>query len=116
MKVTKIVTKDGGESFFEDIDIPVSDHGSIGFLSEIIKATGIIFRETSADYDYEQHNTPNRQFVIILEGGVEMETSLGEKRQFGAGDVVLLEDTTGKGHASRAINRQVRRSIFVTLD
>jgi hypothetical protein len=30
--------------------------------------------------------------------------------------VFLVEDTTGKGHISRAVEGKVRHSIFVTLD
>ncbi len=40
----------------------------------------------------------------------------GETLRFGPGDVVLLEDTDGKGHCSKAVNGQPRKSIFVTLD
>jgi hypothetical protein len=40
----------------------------------------------------------------------------GETQQFGGGDVVLLEDNTGKGHYSKAVNGQRRKSIFVTLE
>jgi hypothetical protein len=29
---------------------------------------------------------------------------------------LLVEDTTGRGHITRTINNQPRRSIFVTLD
>jgi hypothetical protein len=39
----------------------------------------------------------------------------GEIRQFGAGDVVLLEDTVGEGHCSKALFNEVRHSIFVTV-
>ncbi len=85
-------------------------------LSQVKKATGIIFRETPGDYDYSWHNTPRRQFVIILEGGVDFTVSDGETRRFGGGDVVLLEDMNGEGHYSKAVNGQRRKSIFVTLD
>ena len=89
---------------------------TIGLLSELEEATGIIFRETPGDYDYTWHNTPRRQYVIMLEGGVDFTVSTWETRRFGSGDVVLLEDTTGKGHVSQAVDGQRRKSIFVTLD
>jgi hypothetical protein len=34
----------------------------------------------------------------------------------GAGEVLLVEDITGKGHLSKAINGQMRHSIFVPID
>ena len=116
MKVTRIFTGPDGESYFEDIDILLEDQGDIGKTSEMLKATGILFRETGADYHYDWHNAPRRQFVITLEGEVEIEIGDGTKRRFGPGDILLAEDTTGRGHISRAVDHQPRKSIFITLD
>jgi len=116
MKVTRVYAGPDGETHFEDLDIPLEDHGDVGRLSEFIKATGIIFRETAEDYDYDWHNAPQRQFVISLDGEFEIRVSDGSVRRFGPGAVVLVEDTAGKGHISRTVNNQPRRSIFVTLD
>ena len=49
------------------------------------------------------HNAPRAWFLIVLQGASEVTTSDGEKRQFGPGSLVLLDDTTGKGHRTRAI-------------
>ncbi len=116
MKIPRIYTGPGGKSLFGEIEFPLKDAGKIGMLSDVEEATGIIFRETSGDYDYDWHNTPRRQYVIILEGGVDFTVSGGETRRFSAGDVVLLEDTTGDGHRSKAVDGQMRKSIFVTLE
>ena len=116
MKLTRIFSDPSGESHFAGFDIPLQDAGPIGYLAQLQPATGIIFRETPGDYDYARHNAPRRQYVIILEGEVDFTVSDGETRRFGPGAVVLLEDTDGKGHASKAVNGQVRKSIFVTLD
>jgi uncharacterized protein DUF861 len=116
MKITRIYPDSNGETHFGEFDIPLRDSGEIGMLSQLQKATGIIFRETSGDYDFSWHNTPRRQFVIILNGGVDFTVSDGETRRFGGGDVVLLDDISGKGHYSKAVKGQRRKSIFVTLD
>jgi hypothetical protein len=34
---------------------------------------------------------------------MEVRVSDGEERRFGAGSVVLVEDTAGKGHVSRVV-------------
>lgn len=116
MKIWRIFADEAGETHFGEMDFPLADAGAIGMLSELQPVTGLIFRETPGDYDFPWHNTPRRQFVIILKGGVDFSVSDGETRRFGGGDVVLLEDTTGKGHYSRAVAGQPRQSIFVTLD
>jgi hypothetical protein len=116
MKVTRLYTGPDGESRFEDIDVPLEDKGSIGRLSAPQPATGIIFRETEPSYDYDWHPAPQRQYIIMLEGELEIEAGDGSKRHFSPGDILLVEDTTGRGHRSRTTNNQVRKTIFVTLD
>lgn len=116
MKITRLYTGADGEAHFEDIDIPLTDQGKIGWLSAPIPATGMILRETGSDYDYDWHNAPQRQFILMLEGEVEIEVGDGTSRRFGPGDILLVEDTTGRGHRSRTVNQQPRRSVFITLD
>jgi hypothetical protein len=116
MQITRVYTGEDDESHFEDLELPVQDLGKIGRLSERFEATGIIFRETDGDYDLGFHNAPRRQFVINLDAPVEIEVGDGTKRVLGPGEVLLAEDTTGRGHISRAVDGRKRRSIFVTLD
>ncbi len=116
MRITRVYTGDDGESHFEDVELSLKDLGEIGRLSELVSATGIIFRETDGDYDLGFHNAPRRQFVINLDGSVELEVGDGTKRVLGPGDVLLAEDTSGRGHKSRAVGGRKRRSVFVTLD
>ena len=71
---------------------------------------------TEGDYEFGFHNAPRRQYVINLDAAVEIETGDGTKRVLEAGEVLLAEDTTGRGHISRAVEQKPRRSIFVTLD
>ncbi len=40
----------------------------------------------------------------------------GETRVIGAGEVFLVEDVTGKGHLSRAVDGKLRHCIFVPID
>ena len=85
-------------------------------VSKRLPATGIIFRETSGDYDLDWHPAPRRQYIINLDGGVQITASDGESRIIGAGEVLLVEDITGKGHLSKAVGGKMRRSIFVPIE
>ncbi len=116
MKVTRLYTGSDDESHFEDIDIPLNATGGADRRSELKKATGIILRETSGEYNLNWHNAPRRQFIINLEGQVEITIGDGTMRRFGPGDILLAEDITGRGHISRAVNNKPRVSVFVTLD
>ena len=48
------------------------------------------------------HRAPRRQHVISLAGGISITVSDGETRHIGAGEIVLVEDTTGKGDITRS--------------
>jgi hypothetical protein len=49
------------------------------------------------------HSAPRRLLFIFLTGEVERAVSDGEVRRFGPGNGMLVEETSGKGHASRAV-------------
>lgn len=116
MKVTKVYSDERGESHFLEIDIELTDAGPIGRLSAKQPASGIVFRENDESYDYTWHNAPARQYVVLLDGNIELEVSDGETRRFSGGDVLLVEDTSGRGHRTRTVDGRKRRSLFVTLD
>ncbi|MDB5119411.1 MAG: hypothetical protein JWN56_629 [Sphingobacteriales bacterium] len=113
--ITRVYSDSNGDSHFEDVEIPLNEAGSIGRLSEVLPATGVVFREVEPSYDWDFHTAPQKQYIILLDGEIEIETSLGQKRIFKAGDVLLVEDTTGKGHKTKNLRPIKRRSIFITL-
>lgn len=115
MKVVRIYTGDDGESHFEDVEIELQAGQLAGAYSEPVPVSAVIFRQTEGDYKLDYHNAPRRQYVVNLRGSVEIETGLGEKRLLGPGDILLAEDTTGRGHISRAVNNEPRESLFIPL-
>ena len=48
--------------------------------------------------------------------GVKITASDGESRFIAAGDVILVEDTTGKGHLSDHVENKIRHSIFIPIE
>ena len=116
MKITRLYTGGDGKSYFEDIEIPLEDQGDIGRLSTLVPARGVIFRETPGDYHYQWHNAPQRPYIVMLEGSVEIEIDDGSKRLFHSDDILLTEDTTGQGHFSRAVKAMARKSLFIPIE
>ena len=112
--ITRVYSDEHGDSHFEDITVPLTAAGPIGYLSEKIAVKDLIFRKVGPGYDYFFHNAPARQYIVLLDVGIEIETSLGVKRQFQPGHVLQVEDTTGKGHRSRNLEEKERQSIFIT--
>ena len=46
-------------------------------------------------------------------GQVEFATNEGEKRLFGPGDVILVEDVTGGGHTTKCVGEWVRITVVI---
>jgi len=116
MKVVRIYTGSDGESHFEDVEVKLADDGYLGRMSKLVPARGVVFREVGGDYALGFHNAPRRQYVVNLTGSVELETGDGTKRVLGPGDVLLAEDTTGRGHISRAVRGESRTCLFIPLE
>jgi hypothetical protein len=116
MRIHNLYVAASGESHFRDIEIEWVEETRSGRLSERFPATGIIFRQVPPTYDLDWHPAPRRQYIINLDAGVQITASDGESRVIGAGEVLLVEDTSGKGHLSQAVGNQLRHCIFVATD
>jgi hypothetical protein len=95
-----------GDSHFEDIAVPLESPsaggaGPVQRLSPLPASSIVLQRVSAAEYQPNWHPAPDRQFVVVMSGRMEIEVSDGQVRQFGPGRVVLVEDTTGKGHLTR---------------
>ncbi len=113
MRVSWIYADENGVSHFADLDVPLkgADYGS---LSDIVPTSGVVFRETPVGGTFDWHCPGRRQFVVTLSGLAEIEAGDGEKRRFGGGDIMLADDTTGKGHITRDLEGP-RRSLFLLV-
>ena len=115
MKITRLFTGTDDRSHFEEIDVPFEPRGDFGVFTLPEPSRAVFFREIPPGWVYAWHTVVCREFVVTLSGKAEIETGGGEKRVFRKGDVLLAEDTTGQGHRTRVIGRNVWRQIFVTL-
>ena len=116
MKIHRLYADKNGESHFQDVEIEYAETTRADRLSKRMPATGIIFREVQPDYDLDWHPAPRRQYIINLDGGVQITASDGEARVIGAGEVILVEDVSGKGHLSKSVEAKIRYSIFVPIE
>lgn len=112
MKITRLYTGKDGESHFEEIDLPFETMGDAE-TTAMQGASGVVFRRAPAGHVQEWHPAPRRQYVITLSGQGEIEIGDGTRRRFGSGDVMLADDTTGRGHITRVVGSQPR--LYVTI-
>ena len=73
------------------------------YLSKFNSASMYGFYSAEPGWYGDWHPAPSRQFMVLLSGEVKVETSDGDVVLLRPGDVILLEDTWGKGHRSRNI-------------
>jgi hypothetical protein len=116
MRIHNLYTDASGESHFRDIEVQWAEETRAGKLSSRLPATGVIFRQVPPTYNLDWHPAPRRQYIINLDAGVRITASDGESRVIGAGEVILVEDTTGKGHLSQAVDGKLRHCIFVPVE
>lgn len=113
--ITRIFSDKQGVSHFDVRHIPLKPSGNVGFLSEPFKVDSLIFRQVESSDHWDFYPAPHRQFIILLNGEIQIETSDGDIRTFSAGDILLVEDTTGEGHRTRNLLPMDRKSLFITV-
>ena len=97
--LVRIYTGGDGQSHFEDVGLPAED-----VLRVATKAgEDLVFRRSGEDSFSDWHHPTRRQYLIVLEGEMEVVCGDGSAQRFQAGDVLLAEDMTGQGHQTRAI-------------
>jgi quercetin dioxygenase-like cupin family protein len=110
MELIRLYTGDDGETHIETLDL--ASHPE---LTTLQSAKGVVFRTTQPGHFSDWHHAPRRQFVITLEGEVEIGLGDGSVHRFGAGHVTLAEDLTGKGHTTRTVGSQPRVTATIHL-
>ena len=108
MQYTRLYTDEYGESHFEDVDVEVQPSNYAPpapplSLSVFEPATGYGFAVVAQSWYGDWHATPVRQLRVILSGEVEDESSDGTVRRQRAGSVLLMLDTHGRRHRTRAL-------------
>ena len=116
MQVLRIYTGDDGRSHFEDVELALAASGAMGRISELVRGSGVLFREVDGDYSLGFHNAPRRQFVVNLTGSVDIGIGDGTVRRVGPGSILLAEDVEGEGHTSTAVDGEPRQCLFIPMD
>ena len=116
MKILRLYTDRQGETHFEEMDIPLKYAlGGAWNTSRRLRGKGLILAESTLQHEVDWELAPRRQYFVNLDTPVEITASDGETRRIDLGDIVLMEDTTGKGHVSRTPIRRARRSVFIPI-
>jgi hypothetical protein len=116
----RLFADDMGESHFEDITVELAladfapSSPPMG-VSRRMAATTSAFIGGPAGWTGDWHVSSARNLFVVLSGQWEIEASDGTVRKFSVSDVLLAEDTTGKGHRSRVISQGDSLALLVQL-
>jgi len=113
-RYVRLFTGDDGRSHFEELEVPLEERDfappaaplSVGALGE---ATGsfLLVAGPQRWRGDAPHPTPRRQISCVVEGHVRVTVGEGDSREFFPGDLLLLEDTWGEGHATEFLSERV---------
>ena len=114
MQVVRLYTGEDGESHIENLELPFEQVGH-ALRTATQSATGVQFSLLKPTQLVDFHTAPRRQYVITLQGQVEIGLGDGTKRIFNVGDIELCEDLTGRGHTTRSVGDVDRISVQIPL-
>jgi EutQ-like cupin domain len=120
MRIVRLYSDAEGESHFEDVEIELdlTDYAPPApplYLSATTPAGQFAFMKAPAGWASDWHPSSARNLFFVLSGEWEVTASDGESRRFGEGSILLVEDTTGKGHWSRVVSESDSLAAMVQL-
>jgi EutQ-like cupin domain len=121
MSYTRLYASEDGQSHFEQVefDLSLTEYAPPApplELSTMIAATECGLMKAPAGWQSDWHTSTARNLFVVLSGEWEVTASDGECRRFSTGDVLLVEDTTGKGHSSRVLSEAESVALLIRLD
>lgn len=108
MRVLHLHGDAAGDTHLTELELPVRETsaGMVGGISDIpATTTGFgVFVERKPDVGV--HQAPRRQFLVVLQGVLEIVTTLDRRERLHPGDVLLADDVGTSGHTSRDVGDQ----------
>lgn len=113
LEISQIFTDATGNSHFDTFPVNMENHTDVGYLSENLgKVKRCYFQNTLPHHVWEFHTEQNTIYFVVLEGEAELEVSDGQRKKFGKGSVVCLDDHSGKGHKVKTFDSTVSTLVI----
>ena len=119
-RYTRLYVDPAGESHFEDVDTELTliDFAAAApplYLSALAPAAQFAFFGAPGGWRADWHPSASRNLFVVISGEWEITASDIESRRFGSGSILLVEDITGRGHASRVCSDEDSLAVLVQL-
>ena len=117
----RLFSDDHGESHFEEVEVALQP---VDFappapplhVAALFPTLHCSFVSGPPDWGgHVPHPSPRRQLLCNLRGEYDVTASDDTVRHFSPGNVLLLEDTTGKGHTTRIVSDDDMLLVAVAL-
>jgi hypothetical protein len=108
-RYTRLYADEQGESCFEDVTLELLQAMSVEGIETVpsapfLTSEGTFWVGSTTDWKGDAFHTAPRRFILVeVSGEYAVTTSKGVTRNFLPGSVLLVEDTTGKGHSTKTI-------------
>ena len=122
LTLTELYTADDGRARFRDWPVALSEGAPAARLSSLMASGGGQFRRSPVGFASDFHCTGTPQWLVVLQGRMEIGLRDGTARVFGPGECFYSNDTlpagatfdaTLHGHCSRALGDDGLETLFV---
>ena len=113
IRCVKLYTGPDGQSHFTEGHLALSGGERGDWISSVVQARSISFRETGEGGSFDWHTAPAHQLVLTLSGTLDFEMPDGRTVRIAPGDVLWADDTVGTGHRWHLVDAQPWRRAYV---
>jgi len=122
LTLTELYTADDGHARFRDLPVTLSEGSPAARLSRWMVSDGCQFRHSPVGFASDFHCTGTPQWLVVLQGRMEIGLRDGTARVFGPGECFYSNDTLPAGarfdpavhgHRSRLLGDDPLVTLFV---
>ncbi|HMN94624.1 MAG TPA: hypothetical protein PKC60_15460 [Hydrogenophaga sp.] len=119
-----LYTDDEGVARFREEAVPLSEGTPAARLSALMSASGVQWRQSPVGFASDFHCTGAPQWLVVLQGCMEIGLQDGSSRRFGPGQMFFSADTLPQGevfdparhgHRSRQVGDEPLVTLFVRV-
>jgi hypothetical protein len=115
MQIVAIISGSDGHSRFEVREVlPIKVVEGEVRLSKSVACSSLLIHEFDAHFVNDWHNPPYPQYVVVLEGELQIQLEDSSVKNFKSGEIFLAADTMGRGHRTVAV--RAGRCLVVNLE
>jgi hypothetical protein len=106
-----LYTGPDGQAYVKDIQVAAKPNGVV----DLLPTSAVEIHRTRPGFSIGWHVETRRQYVITLSGHGEIDIANGKKIMLGPGSILLVENSTGKGHKTRTVGNRPWVALWLPL-